>query len=346
MNCKPDIPRDMIAKWQRIVDILAQLLEVPSGLIMKTEPPRHFIYINSTNDENPFRERGMYQLNTGLYCDRVIQDKSLLVVDNATIYPQWADNPDMKHNMLFYMGLPLVWPDGEIFGTICVLDSRTNHKAMKYVDLLTQFGGAVNCDLKFLTELAARKRAQAELLKAHEHLEQRVVRRTGQLLDANTALKKEISVRRRAEASLLKREAKLEEANTALRVLLEQVEHSRETIHEQIFSDIHTSVTPYINKLKRRTRDRPERALVDILEANVNGLSAPFNRHLSAVFAKLTPAEIEVARLIRLSKTTKAIAGILNVAPSTVDFHRNNIRRKTGIKNARMNLKSFLSSLN
>jgi DNA-binding CsgD family transcriptional regulator len=32
------------------------------------------------------------------------------------------------------------------------------------------------------------------------------------------------------------------------------------------------------------------------------------------------------------------------LASSTIDFHRNNIRKKIGIKNKRINLKTYLSS--
>ena len=342
---KPAIPDDMIAKWQRIIDILARLLEVPSGLIMKTEAPKHFVYISSEGDNNPYETGGEFELETGLYCDNVIQNEALLIVDDATRYPRWENNPDMKHDMLFYMGLPLMWPDGDIFGTICVLDTKVNPQAMQYVNLLKEFGGVVNTDLKFLVELSARKAAQHALLDAQDQLEQRVERRTKQLLDANQSLQKEIKIRRKAEKSVLKREAKLEESNTALRVLLEHMESSRGTIEEQIFSTINTQITPYIDKLKQHTTNDSAFAFAEIIEANINELTAPLNKHLSSVFAKLTPTEIEIAKLVIQSKSTKVIADILNVATSTVDFHRNNIRKKVGIKNSRMNLRSFLNSL-
>ncbi len=32
----------------------------------------------------------------------------------------------MRLGFLSYLGYPLFWPDGEIFGTLCVLDRREN----------------------------------------------------------------------------------------------------------------------------------------------------------------------------------------------------------------------------
>jgi len=37
---KPDIPDEIIAKWQRVVDLMAEIVGVPAGLIMKVDPPQ------------------------------------------------------------------------------------------------------------------------------------------------------------------------------------------------------------------------------------------------------------------------------------------------------------------
>ncbi|MBW2739323.1 MAG: helix-turn-helix transcriptional regulator [Deltaproteobacteria bacterium] len=60
---------------------------------------------------------------------------------------------------------------------------------------------------------------------------------------------------------------------------------------------------------------------------------------------KLTPAEIQVIDFIKHGKTTKEIAQFLNLAISTIDFHRSNIRKKLGIKNKKINLRTQLLSI-
>ena len=60
---------------------------------------------------------------------------------------------------------------------------------------------------------------------------------------------------------------------------------------------------------------------------------------------KLTHAEIQVTNLVKQGKSTKEIAEFLNLATSTIDTHRNKIRKKLSIKNKKINLKTHLLSI-
>ncbi len=345
MREKPGIPQGMLNRWQRVVDMLARLLEVPAGLIMKRVPPEHRVFIASRSPHNPYVVGDTFTLDTGLYCDTVMRDRRLLLVRDAVEDPEWDRNPDLKHGMVFYLGLPLAWPDGSIFGTICVLDGQTNEHAVTYTDLLVEFKGVVESDLAYLVEVAERRQAQQMLQQARDELESRVRERTRALGALNEDLSNEVEMRRRTEVSLRKREKELEEANAALRVLLRRIEGARTDLEERMLANMNQLIFPYLNRLKRRVTDDKGRAYIDILETNINELTSPLGSRLSAKFSRLTPTELEIAKLVMQGKTTKMIAEILNTATSTVDFHRNNIRKKVGISSARVNLRAYLSSL-
>ena len=47
------IPEKIQVKWQRIVDIMARVLEVPAGLIMKVGPPYIEVFLRSNSEGNP-----------------------------------------------------------------------------------------------------------------------------------------------------------------------------------------------------------------------------------------------------------------------------------------------------
>ena len=162
----------------------------------------------------------------------------------------------------------------------------------------------------------------------------------------------DITKRKRAEQALLEREreleiktSNLEEVNTALRVLLERREEDKTELEEKVLFNVRELVTPYLEKLKKSGLDERQEACVSILESNLDDIISAFSRRLSSLYLNLTPAEMEVANLVRHGKTTKEIAEFLNVSSQTIDSHRKNIRRKIGIRNKKANLRCHLLSI-
>ena len=66
---------------------------------------------------------------------------------------------------------------------------------------------------------------------------------------------------------------------------------------------------------------------------------------MHSAFHVLSPTEIQIAHLIKEGKRSKEIASLLNIAYKTVETHRYNLRIKLGIKNEKINLRSYLLSI-
>jgi PAS domain S-box-containing protein len=160
-----------------------------------------------------------------------------------------------------------------------------------------------------------------------------------------TRLKQTEDALRRHKQELKAKTVNLEEANAALKVLLKRREEDKREFEESIMANVRELVTPYIAKLKKTQVSERQRAYLEILENNLNDLTTSFVDSLSRSFKKLTPAEIRVCALVREGKSTKEIADILFVSPRTVEFHRDQIRRKLGLSGHKINLRSFLMSL-
>jgi PAS domain S-box-containing protein len=156
------IPSQTVQKWQDIVDLLAEILRVPSALVMKVEPPNIKVFVSSESEGNPYEEDEVACLNTGLYCETVMRTRDLLLVPNALVDQEWKVNPDIKLGMISYMGFPVAWPNGDIFGTICVLDSRRNEYNELYKKLLLQCRDVLQADL---TSLQARNELELKVLE-------------------------------------------------------------------------------------------------------------------------------------------------------------------------------------
>lgn len=63
------------------------------------------------------------------------------------------------------------------------------------------------------------------------------------------------------------------------------------------------------------------------------------------LLAVLTGKELRVADLIRMDASSKEIAHIMNISPRTVEAHRENIRKKLGLANAKINLQGYLKTI-
>jgi len=144
---------------------------------------------------------------------------------------------------------------------------------------------------------------------------------------------------------LRQKSEKLEEVNVALKVLLEHRERGLAELEQRMTANIHELVLPYTEKLKNCLKNPLERTLIDIVENNLNDIIAPFLNRLSSLNLLLTPQEVEVAALIRTGKSSQEIADVLGVSVSTISFHRKNLRRKLGLKERTMNLRTYLLSL-
>jgi formate hydrogenlyase transcriptional activator len=161
-----DIPADVLGKWQRIVDLLAHIMHVPSAVVTKVEPPLCTYYVtlvSSRSKGNPFAVNETFSLDIGTFCETVIKNREPLLVANALEDDQWKSAPEIGVGMVSYLGFPLAWPDGRIFGTICVLDDRANQYSDLYREILLHCRDVLQGDLQTLVRLGSELEAQ----KAH-----------------------------------------------------------------------------------------------------------------------------------------------------------------------------------
>ncbi len=147
---KPAVGPEFEEKWQELVDIAARLIGVPAGLIMRLTRDQIEVFTSSRTDDNPYEPGEKAELGYGLYCETVVGTGRNLLVPNALQDENWMDNPDVKLNMISYYGVPVRWPDGDIFGTFCVLDDKENRYTEDQRALVSKFAELVERDLEIL----------------------------------------------------------------------------------------------------------------------------------------------------------------------------------------------------
>ncbi|MDZ4165131.1 MAG: PAS domain S-box protein, partial [Smithellaceae bacterium] len=163
---------------------------------------------------------------------------------------------------------------------------------------------------------------------------------------------RDVTKRKLADEALKKKDRELEiksrslaESNTALKVLLKQREEDKMELERNILTNVRQTIIPHIEELKKCRLAPDQLNCVNAVESNLKNIISPFLRNLTLNHFNLTPKEFQVADLIREGKTTKEIAGLLNISTGAIDFHRNSIRKKLGMNNRKVNLRSFLTTL-
>lgn len=140
------------------------------------------------------------------------------------------------------------------------------------------------------------------------------------------------------------RAQRLEEANVALKVLLRHREEDRRDLEGQFLASFRKLILPSLEKLKKTGLTPRQKAYVDVVEMNVSKVfSASGAADLAQV--SLTPIEARIVEFIKEDKTTKEIGSLLNLSPRTVEYYRDRIRKKLGLKSRNVNLRSYLYSL-
>ena len=160
-----------------------------------------------------------------------------------------------------------------------------------------------------------------------------------------TKKKKTINDLKKNKAELNEKNLALEELNTALKVLLKQREKEKKESEESLIESIHNLILPYIKRFKKTNLSSLQQEYITILESNLREITKPYMHKLSDKMMHLSPSEIRIVTYVRQGFSNKDIASILNVSPRTIEYHRDNIRKKLGIKNRKTNLKTYLDRI-
>jgi len=159
------------------------------------------------------------------------------------------------------------------------------------------------------------------------------------------AAARDVTERKQAEKELSEKTKALEELNTALKVLIDHYKNDQKELEERIVSNIRVRIIPYLEKLKQTQLGIGQAALVEILERSFRDISSPFLKSITSEHFRFSTKEIEIISLIKEGKTTKEMAQILCIGKRTVDSYRDNIRGKLGLNKKKLNLRTYLLSI-
>ncbi|WP_254870242.1 sensor domain-containing diguanylate cyclase [Thalassospira sp. HF15] len=147
-----DAMKASLEKWQRVVDLMTQLLGARAGYVVEYNGKIGFREaLTSRNPENPFPKvsKKPQPLDCNIYCRRVVETKHAFYEADATGKAEWADNTELTEaGFVSYFGVPLLWPNGDVFGTLCVFDTKATQYENTLQELMEVFRDLIEGDLR------------------------------------------------------------------------------------------------------------------------------------------------------------------------------------------------------
>jgi diguanylate cyclase (GGDEF)-like protein len=140
-----------LQKWQKTVDLMTELFSAPAGFIVQSVDSGYRIVIASEQQENPYDAGTFIPNDVNIFCKKVVTDNSALYEKHASKEVDWLDNPEVtRDGFESYLGLPIHWPNGEVFGTLCVMDFEQTDYQRNYLELIKQLRDMVEDDLEMV----------------------------------------------------------------------------------------------------------------------------------------------------------------------------------------------------
>lgn len=148
---KPQVCSDVIIRWNNLAETCAQIMQIPVSLIMKVEDSKIEVFSKNNSTGNPYETGDPEPLGEGLYSETVLANEDdFLLISDISQTEKWNCNSSNGIEMQSYLGTRLLWPNGETFGALCVLDYKENCFNSNFIELLLTFRQSIESDLELL----------------------------------------------------------------------------------------------------------------------------------------------------------------------------------------------------
>ena len=140
-----------------------------------------------------------------------------------------------------------------------------------------------------------------------------------------------------------KKNKEVQEANIALRVLVDQQKNIVEQTGQILLANLRHTVLPYVELLSRTDLDDISREYLQLITVHLQEITNSFVKKLNDPSIGLSPKELLVADLVKQGKSSADISRLLGLTKRTVEVYRNIIRKKLRISGKKINLQRYLN---
>jgi len=160
-------------KWQRLVNLMAKLYNATSGVVVQFRQETFNVVATSNNPDNFLKVNSNWPWDMKSFCRKIIETNDKLYVNNAKASDEWSCAPPVAEGPVrSYLGYPLYWPDGSLFGSFCVIDTKPTEYPYSLIEMLEQLKLIVESELKHVFDKQKIKSLLAENIDILKVVEQ------------------------------------------------------------------------------------------------------------------------------------------------------------------------------
>jgi diguanylate cyclase (GGDEF)-like protein len=143
-----------INKWQELVNLMAELFDSASGVIVQYRQQTFNVVATSDNLDNFLQVNSSWPWEMHSFCRRIVETNDKLYIKNALAEDEWACAPPVSEGPVrSYLGYPLYWPDGTLFGSFCVIDTKATDYSEPLNKMLGQLKIIIESELKHVANI-------------------------------------------------------------------------------------------------------------------------------------------------------------------------------------------------
>lgn len=147
-----DLPISL-QRWQENVNLLAKLFHAPAVCVFQTNAQGSQVVATNTGPFELYPTGTFFTREADLFGHVVAEHKRELYVPNANIDICWANHQEVVDDgICSYMGVPLFWPNGLLFGSLCILDQHPSDYRPQFFELLKTFRALIESDLNLMVQ--------------------------------------------------------------------------------------------------------------------------------------------------------------------------------------------------
>ncbi|MGH1374363.1 MAG: GGDEF domain-containing protein [Cellvibrionaceae bacterium] len=140
-----------VEKWQKTVNLLAEFFAARAAFLVQHTHLGYQVTVASQQSSNPYAAGLVIEPSANIFCRKIVETGELLYVGHAQADPYWDSNPEVHDDgFSSYLGVPVHWPNGTIYGTFCVMDYRQTDYQDTYLKLIVQLRDILEADLELI----------------------------------------------------------------------------------------------------------------------------------------------------------------------------------------------------